>query len=295
MAKFREQKTDHSVARRRIFDVKLRIIAAAAAAVVLTTSTVIAQDAEEANNPFLPISYGETLSGFLTSADDSLADGSLYKMFLFSGEAGDSITLSVNSLDFNAHLLFADSMDNILADDGDGGGLCNAHMTQVLPTSGRYIVYATTFYPHEVGEFQITLAKGSAAPASTRPCGGFFDTNGSLTIGDSAMGTLGPPDQKLGPSYFQVWEVDVPEGQTATIDLQSIIFDARLTLYRGFATAIDANDDGAGACNARIVLTGDGHPHRVVMTTGKQDETGPYILRVQEGALPIVQESQCEG
>ena len=295
MTKFREQKTDQFVARRRIFDVNLRIIAMAAAAVVLTTSTVIAQEEEEVNNPFLPIGYGETLTGFLTAADDSLADGSHYKMFLFAGEAGDSITISVNSLDFNAHLLFADSMDNILADDGDSGGLCNAHLTHVLPTSGRYIVYATTFYPHDVGEFQVSLTEGSADPSSTRPCGGFFDLNGTLTSGDSAMGTLGPPDSKLGPSYFQVWEIDVLEGQTATIDLQSIIFDARLTLYRGFATAIDANDDGAGACNARIVLTGDGHPHRVVMTTGKQDETGPYILRVQEGALPIVQESQCEG
>ena len=53
--------------------------------------------------------------------------------------------------------------------------------------------------------------------------------------------------------------------------------------------------DGAGACNARLVLTGDGHPHIVVLTTGKEDETGPYVLRVTEGALPIVQESQCEG
>ena len=109
------------------------------------------------------------------------------------------------------------------------------------------------------------------------------------------MGTLGPPDPKLGPSYYQVWGIDVPEGQTVTIDLQSIIFDARLTLLRGFATAVDANDDGAGACNARLVLTGDGHPYSVLMQSGKQDETGPFILRVQEGALPIVQESQCEG
>jgi hypothetical protein len=267
----------------------------AATAVVLTSSTVAAQEGNEAPNPFLPISYGETLSGFLTAADDSLQDGSHYKMFLFSGDAGDSVTISVSSLDFNAHVLFADSVDTILADDSDSGGMCNAHMTAVLPTSGRYIVYATTFYPHDVGEFQISVSKGNTDPGSTRPCGGFFDTKGTLSAGDSAMGTLGPPDSKLGPSYFQTWEIDVPEGQTVTIDLQSIIFDARLTLYRGFATAIDANDDGAGACNARLVLTGNGHPHSVVMTTGKQDETGPYILRVQEGALPVVQESQCEG
>ena len=75
---------------------KHRIIATAAAAVVLVSSTAIAQEEEAVNNPFLPISYGETMSGFLTAADDSLADGSHYKMYLFSGEAGDSITIAVN-------------------------------------------------------------------------------------------------------------------------------------------------------------------------------------------------------
>jgi hypothetical protein len=268
---------------------------AAAAASFLASVAVAQEDTGEQANPFLPIAFGETVSGFLTAADDSLQDGSHYKMFLFTGEQGDSVTVLVSSLDFNAHLLFADSLDTILADDADGGGSCNARVTHVLPTSGRYIVYATSFTPHEVGEFQVSLSKGTATPASTRPCAGFFDKKGTLSAGDSVMGTLGPPDSKLGPSYYQVWGINVPEGQTVTIDLQSIIFDARLTLYRGFSTAVDANDDGGGACNARIVLTGDGHPYRIVMTSGKQNESGPYVLRVTEGALPITQESQCAG
>ena len=268
----------------------------AAAAVVLLANTAVAQQVPaEVTNPFLPISYGETLAGYLTAADDTLGDGSHYKMFLFSGELGDTVTIGVGSLDFNAHVLFADSLDTILLDDGDAGGSCNAHLNYVLPTGGRYIVYATTFSPHETGEFQISVNRGTTAAPSTRPCAGFFDKKGALSVGDSAMGTLGPPDSKLGPSYYQVWNIDVREGQTVTVDLMSVIFDARLTLYRGFATAVDMNDDGGGGCNARLVLTGDGHPYNVVMTTGKEDETGPYLLRVTEGALPIVQESQCEG
>lgn len=272
---------------------KHRITFAAMATAALLISTTEAQEQDE---PLItPISYGETQSAFLTATDDSLQDGSHYKMFVVSGDQGDSVTVAINSLDFNAHILFADSLDTILGDDGDSGGLCNAQLSYVLPITGRYIIYATSFSAHEVGEFQISVNRGSAPPANGRPCGGFFDKKGTLSAGDSVMGTLGPPDPKLGPSHYQVWGIDVSEGQTVTIDLQSIIFDARLTLYRGFATAIGMNDDGAGACNARIVLTGDGHPHNVVMTTGKEDETGPFVLRVQEGALPVVQESQCEG
>ena len=268
----------------------------AAAAVFLIATTAVAQElTEEGVKPFPPISYGETISGFLTAADDTLPDGSYYETFLFAGEQGDSVTISVGSLDFNAHAMLADSMDTILFVDGDGGGSCNAHFNYVLPTGGRYTVFVTTMSPHETGEFQVSLHKGVVAAGSTRPCAGFFDKKGTLSAGDSAMGTLGPPDPKLGPSYFQVWNIDLAEGQTVTVDLQSIIFDARLTLYRGFATAVNMNDDGGGGCNARLVLTGDGHPYSVVMTTGKEDETGPFLLRVSEGALPIVQESQCEG
>jgi serine protease Do len=275
--------------------VKLRTIALAAAAAISMTFAASAQNGENQGRPLQSLGYGDTLSAFLTVSDDSLQDGSRYKTFTFDGEAGDSVTVSVSSLDFNAHLLLADSTDTIIADDSDGGGLCNAHMTYVLQATGRYIVYATTFYPRDVGEFEVVVNRGNTTPGGTRPCGGFFDTKGTLSVGDSAMGTLGPPDPKLGPSYYQVWRVEVAEGQTVTIDLLSAVFDARLTLYRGFATAIDANDDGAGACNARLVLTGNGHPHSVVMTAGNRDETGPYVLRVQEGALPIIQESQCEG
>ena len=113
-------------------------------------------------------------------------------------------------------------------------------------------------------------------------------------MGDSIDGSLGPPDDaKLGQSYYQVWALAVLLGQTVTVDLISDDFDARLRLYRGFATAVDANDDGAGKCNARLVFTGSEHPHRIVMTTRKPDETGSYVLRMMDGALSVVEQSEC--
>jgi len=276
--------------------VNFKTILTTATTVALMATTAVAQEVpEEEVNPFPPIAFGETISGFLTAEDDTLADGSYYETFLFTGEQGESVTVSLNSLDFNAHALLADSMDTIVFADGDGGGSCNAHLNYVLPAAGFYTVFVTTLTPHETGEFQVSLNKGTLAAGSTRPCAGFFDKKGTLAAGDSTMGTLGPPDPKLGPSYYQVWGLELAEGQTVTIDLQSIIFDARLTLYRGFSTAVNMNDDGGGSCNARLVVTGDGHPYEVLMTTGKEEETGPYLLRVTEGALPIVQVSQCEG
>ena len=273
---------------------RFRALTTTMALAAMLIAGAAAQEPEAVANPFLPINIGETVVGFLTPSDDSLQDGSLYKMFLFSGEAGQSVTFSLNSGDFNAHLLLADSVDTILADDADGGGRCNARVTFALPTAGRYIVYATSFTPGEVGEFQLSAQSGTVEPASNRPCSGFFGGNGPLAPGDSVEGTLGPPDSKLGPSYFQVWRLAIPEGLTVTIDLVSGEFDSRLTLYQGYATPVARDDDGGGACNARLVHTGSGHPERMVIMTGKADETGDFLLRVQEGALPVVAESQCQ-
>ncbi len=255
-----------------------------------------APDSMMEENPFIDIAFGDVVTGHLTPEDDTLSDGSHYKMYLLSGSAGDSITISLASLDFNSHLFLADSTDEILDTDDDTGGSCNSHINYVLPDSGRYIVYATSTYPRSVGEYRLSITKGMSPPGSTRRCAGFFETKGTLSAGDSVEGTLGPPDDsKLGSSYYQVWGLSVPAGDTVTVDLISDDFDARLRLYRGFATAVAGDDDCGGKCNARLVVGSVGHPYRLIMDTGKADETGKYVLKVTSGALPVTQQSECGG
>ncbi len=252
------------------------------------------QDSTVVENPFIDVAYGDVVTGQLTVEGDTLADGSFFNMYLMVGAAGDTVTISLASLDFNSHVLFADSTDEILENDDDSGGSCNSHLTYVLPGSGRYIIYTTSTYSHRVGEYQLSVSKGAKPPASPRRCAGFFETKGTVSVGDSVAGTLGPPDDsKLGSTYFQVWGLSVPAGDTVTVDLISDDFDARLRLFRGFATALAGDDDGGAKCNARLVLTSEGHTYRLVMDTGKADETGKYMLRVTEGALPVTQQSEC--
>jgi len=226
---------------------------------------------------------------------ETLQDGSLFKAFLFDGAMGDTVTVSLTSQDFNAYVLFADPRDSILGFDDNGNGSCDARINYVLPETGQYAVYATSTTPGEYGEFQIALTRGNRTPAANDPCAGFLEWKGDLSVGDSIMGTLGPPDGKVGPSYYQVWRLRVPVGDTVTVDLVSDDFDARLTLYQGYATAVAADDDGGGKCNARVVLTGSAHSYRIVMTTGKEEETGSYVLRMVPGALPVTTESACQG
>lgn len=274
----------------------LRIATALTAFALLTVvSPAVGQDASGAAEElkFTTMSYGETLQSFLTANDDSLQNGLYYKAFVFSGEMGDSITAIMSSIDFNASLLLADSADVIIKDDADGGGLCNAQVQFELPASGRYVLYATSATAHETGQFNISVARGHTPPPSNRPCRGFMQAKDTLSVGDSIPAKLGPPDGKLGRTFYEVWALDIPLGETVTIDFLSDDFDARLSLYQGFATVREANDDGAGKCDARLVFTGSEHPFRIVITTGKPNQKGDYILRVTPGALPIQEKSQC--
>jgi serine protease Do len=262
------------------------------AAALLVSGSLAAQA-----DQFQSINYGETLAAYLTTSDDTLGDGSYFKGFVFDAQMADTVTISLISDDFDAVILIADSAGEFLSSggsDNNSAGQCNAQLTLEIPVAGSYLILATTNYAGEKGEFQLSLVRGVRSPPSSEPCRGFFETKGALSLGDSIRGELGPPgDSKLGPSYFQVWELEIPYGQTVTVDLVSDAFDARLRLYRGFRTAVDANDDGAGQCNARLVLTGGAHPYRIVMTTGKEEETGEYLLAMVNGALPVTAESQC--
>lgn len=271
-----------------------RTILSSVVSAALVTAPALTQGGREM---FEQINYGETLVAYLTTSDDALPDGSYYRAFAFRGQADDTLTIALASIDFDAVLLLADSSGELLSEDGiddNGGGNCNAHLNYVVPVDGHYLVLATSSYPGEVGEFQVSVSRGARPPASTNECRGFFVTTGTLQRGDSVVGHLGPPeDSKFGQSYYQVWGLDVPQGQTVTVDLASDEFDARLTLYRGFRTPVEGNDDGGGQCNARLVITGGSHPYRVLLHTGKPDETGAFTLTMVDGALPVVTESQC--
>jgi serine protease Do len=247
--------------------------------------------------PFQQITHGEAVVTFLTPSDDSLPDGSFYKGFVFTAATGEWVTITLRSLDFDAALLLTDSLGAIARvgwSDDDSGGECNAHLTTRIPVSGRYRILATSKYPGEVGEFQLSLARGEQEPSSTERCAGFFELQGTLSPNDSAVGALALPlDQETGSNHFHVWSLAVPPDQTVTVDLISDEFDAQLTLYQGFRTPLDADDDGAGKCNARLVLTGGDHPQRIVITAGGEGGHGKYLLRMVTGALPLVERSEC--
>jgi hypothetical protein len=265
-----------------------------AGGILIGWSPLVAQD--PAPPQTLTIQIGEAVTNFLSTSDDTLQDGSRYKTYLLSGQAGDSITVAMSSRDFNTLVMLADPADSVLTSDSNGGGRCNAHLTFVLPQDGTYSLIANGEWRAEIGEFQLRVLPGIEPPSSRTPCRGFVNPEGIVAVGDSVVGTVDENDRQLADSSsFEVWVLSGTAGTPFTVDLVSTDFDARLILVRGFDEVLSANDDGGIGCNARIAATvNDMRPLRVVVIAPPARKAGSYTLRVAQGEQPTRDGDACE-
>ena len=117
--------------------------------------------------------YGDRVANQLTTSDTTFEDGSHYRIFGFEGALGDSVSISMHSEDLDAFLILADPQGGEMQRDDDSGGLCNAHMTTVLPDTGKYTIYAAGTTAGEWGNFTLTLESGLRPAPSEEECRGF--------------------------------------------------------------------------------------------------------------------------
>ena len=246
------------------------------------------------------IGFGRSTTGRLTPDAPRFADGSHYRQFPFTGRAGDTVTAELESVDFDANLILTDGHGNRLAANDDGGARCNSRLTYVLPRDGSYRLYANSSATAELGAFHLSLRRGggsagSVAPADTT-CRGFGRVMGMIQIGQTVEDTLTTDDPIFtsDSTYFQRWVIPVTPGQPFTVDLTSDDFDAYLLLTYGAGDRLLENDDGGGACNARMVyVPADDRPLRILVNTARKHETGRYVLRVTAGRAATDPKGQC--
>jgi hypothetical protein len=246
----------------------------------------------------IPIRVGQTLTGRLTTTDQKFNDGSRYKMYAFVGNRGDTVAVDLMSDDFDANLLVTDASGNSLARNDDSGENCNARLSFVPPQTGNYRVYANSSAAAELGDYRVALARGRARAASDTVCKGFGRVAGMIEVGQTVTGSLSSSDPELpgDSTYFQRWILPVKANQPFTVDLESNDFDAYLILTHGRGEKVVENDDGGGACNARLVYTApDEHPLRIVVNTASRPrrQTGAFTLRVTDGESATEPKGNC--
>ena len=104
--------------------------------------------------------------GELGSGDRLLPDGSPYQRYDFSGKAGQSITLSINSTQFEPFIVIADNKDKIVwkghLESGKG-------LNVSLPNDGQYQILVSTMKPNEGGPYSIAIEPAMPQVTAARP------------------------------------------------------------------------------------------------------------------------------
>jgi len=228
---------------------------------------------------------GEQTQGELAKGDDQLESGEFIDVYEVQGRAGQSLSVTMRSDDFDAYLMVTGPGDFQEDNDDSGDDGTNSRLDVRLPVDGTYRVTATSYQPGESGRYAISLGGNTA---NVQPTGGATDAGGgALAAQQPAAGVLTSGDQSLSTGEFaDVWTFPVRRGQTYSVNLDSSDFDPYL-MVRGPGGLAEDNDDDArerGSRNSRITFTApeDGSVN-VTATSFRSGETGRYLIVLDAG------------
>jgi hypothetical protein len=239
----------------------------------------------------VPIALEQTLSGTLEVGDCQLDDDSLIDFYSFQGTAGQAISISLNSNDFDTFLFLLDADGEVIAQDDDGGTGVNSRIPDfggavTLPTTGTFFIGANAFDDEESGDYTVSLNGNQLCqPVPLAAVNQRF--RGALTGADCIINIE-------GEFFFKDrYTFQGTAGQQLSIAMNSVAVDSHLILHTPSGANRQVNDDSnANTINARvpagsgaITLTETG-TYIIEVGTSESGELGAYSLLVRNAVIP---------
>jgi hypothetical protein len=172
------------------------------------------------------IAYGDTLDGEIIDSDDPV-------FYIFSGDEGDVVTVSVESDTVDVYVQLGDSDGNVLVENDDiSNNDLNAAIEYELPVDGDYLLLVGAY---DSGSYEISLGTDSVPAQSGAQTneGGLV----SLGIGDSITGDAISIEEPV------VYTFSGNAGESVAISLSSDAVDTYLVLADLDGNLIAENDD----------------------------------------------------
>jgi hypothetical protein len=238
------------------------------------------------------IAMGQTVSGRLAASDPVLGDGSHYHMYLYQGQQGERITVTLRSGDFDAFLSGGSAdADSFEDSDDDGAGGTDARLVATVGRSGAYLIRVNSLEGGETGAYTLTVERASAQAAgpSTEappaPATGAGEVR-NIAMGETATGRLSTADPAFNDgTHFHTYVYRGRPGDHAVVTLRSADFDAMLLgghVVNGEWVDDTRDDDGAGGTDSRLRFTvGPSGVYGLRANTYGSGETGAYTLSLQ--------------
>lgn len=235
-----------------------------------TASTVASRQNQVIREPSPITIDGDTVSDHLDERSNLLPDNSYFNAHIFEGQAGQRISIAMNSEQVDSYLLLYGPNQEYLGENDDTGSGRNARLEITLPDDGTYFIFANSYGASEQGQYELSISSLTTI------------SNSDYLLSES--GTLNLQDNRLTDnSLYDQYLFRGQQGQNVTISLTSEDFDAYLLLIDEQGNKIAENDDIAqNNSNATIQIdlpyTGQ---YRVIVNAYDQIGQGHYQMYVR--------------
>jgi Caspase domain len=233
------------------------------------------------------LTAGSYVTGTLTSSDRQFKDDTYFDVWPYSGTAGEEVTFTQTSDNFDTYLIVrllnSASLDDAVevASDDDSAGDLNSTLTVTLPETGTYAVIANAAVANAQGAYRLSASSNTA---SSRPS---VSSTGLMPIQTNSVvsGSLASGDRTLSEgAYADMYTFEAQSGALITTDVSSSDFDAMVYIGRvvnGDIVTLTSDDDSAGGTNARAEWrVEEGGEYVVAASAFEGGLTGPYMVSV---------------
>ena len=234
-----------------------------------------------------PISVGARQNSSLDASDPTLGDGSHVELWVVELRAGQTVTVTMRSRDFDTMLMMGafEDEDNAAENDDFEEGSTDSRITFRARSNGMYGILANSFEGGETGSYTIEIqaagGQGGGDIADIMGGGG----SGSISYGATVSGSLTDSDRTLDDgSKYDEYTFQGSAGDRIVITLESSEFDAFLHLKDASGETIESNDDfEEGSLNSRIEITLERSGTFTIVANSLADgEFGAYRLTLRK-------------
>lgn len=240
---------------------------------------------------------GTPVQGRLSDSDEMAWDQTPYHTWYYRGRAGERITITMHSSDFDTflHLGLQGASSNLATDD-DGAGGTDSKIEVTLDRDGTYVIIANALSKGSSGAYTLEVTSGAggadlgvaAAALRTKMSPSQVlampSTASVISAGQGITGRLGASSPTLsGDSPFEVWNITGRAGQTVTITMTSSDFDSYLHIGKlGEQRMLANDDDSAGGNDAQLTFTFPSNgTYAIVANAFAAGASGSYRLQVR--------------
>lgn len=246
-----------------------------------------------------PLPIGSRQSSSLDANDPTLGDGSHVELWALELQAGQQVTVTMRSREFDTmlHMVQADDPQFTAENDDFEDGSTDSRITFRAPAAGVYGILANSFEGGVRGTYTLEAALGGGQGGA--PSGGMGDIGGlmgggnaggssggnTLSYGQTVNGELTDSDRTLEDgSKFDEYTFTGNAGDRVVISMSSGVFDTFLKLLAASGEEVDDNDDRAeGDTDSEIVVTlPRAGTYRIWANSYEAGSFGAYTLRIEK-------------